>query len=609
MNKKITVSASIVFGLIMLSGAIAPKHAEAASPCAAANVRWANSSNRIYVTGDVACTLTDIKTLGSASIPLSLVDPVGKVWFLGANLFLQEGATLVLHGSAIGGDVNELRLKSNNLIPGDFVFVRAEWGTIDMDGTAVTSWDEDAQGPDTEYETYQRAFIHVRSRLSGVTPRESRMDIRNSDVGYLGYAGAEAYGLTWKVTTKTYDTVGVFGDVVSSTIHNNYFGIYTYGAEAMTFIDNEVSDNVKYGIDPHDDSDFLVIEGNNVHGNGTHGIICSQRCNDLSIVGNTSSGNGGNGIMLHRNANDSLVEGNTVNDNVDSGIAIFDSHRNTVRNNTAIGNAKGIRLSVGSSENLIEDNTFASSSKYGLYFYKGTDAATVGDGRLKLNVFRGNTVSGNESVGAKIRQADDNVFQGNAFIGNGSYVTEIRDSNGNTLEANTMTGNVRNYYYGSSNSNTTVANSDVFAVKIGDPTSVMTVTDPTGAILKNSKGLPTVVAAASSSVVVTRALVGSSIVSFERLPFTVLPLSGYLSVKPIDWLVSGALSKEWEVSGTADAVTATYHVGDLEFGTDYDVRVNGEFVGSYSADANGSITFVYAGVFETPAVFTVDASL
>jgi len=610
MNKKYPFAAFLVFGALVLTAVAAPMKTEAASPCAAANVRYANSSNRVYITGDVVCTLTELKQFGPASLPLTLVDSVNQVWFLGANLFLQEGATLVLHGSSVGGDVNELRLKSNNLIANDFVLVRAEWGTIDMDSTRVTSWDENAAGPDTEYGAYKRAFINVRSRLSGSTPQESRMDIRNSDVGYLGYAGAEAYGLTWKVSTNTFDTVGVFGDVVSSTIHHNYFGVYTYGAEGMTFRDNEVFENVKYGIDPHDDSDFLVIEGNNVHDNGAHGIICSQRCNDLSIVGNTSSHNVGNGIMLHRNANDSLVEGNIVHDNGDSGIAIFDSHRNTIRNNDAVGNEKGIRLSVGSSENLIENNIFSGNSKYGMYFYKGSDAPTSGDGRLTLNTFRGNTVDGNASVGAKIQQADSNVFEGNQFTGNGSYVAEIRDSNSNTFEANALTGNVRNYYYAGSKSVNTVADSDSFGIKIGDASSSMTVADSANAVMKNSKNIPTVMAPVGSSIEMTRALVGSSIVTFNRLPFFVVPVAGNLAVRPVTWNVGGDLAKEWVVTSSAPGtVSASYAVGNLTPGVSYDVRIGGVFWNSFVADGSGAIMFVYTGTFGSATTFDVNASL
>lgn len=31
------------------------------------------------------------------------------------------------------------------------------------------------------------------------TMGEARMDIEDSDMGYLGYQGSEAYGLSWKV--------------------------------------------------------------------------------------------------------------------------------------------------------------------------------------------------------------------------------------------------------------------------------------------------------------------------------------------------------------------------------------------------------------------------
>ena len=335
MPKKL-ISASFILLIAIIFFTTFFSETMAALPCSSANIRWSASSNSVYITGDVECTLTEIKQLGSKYIPLTVSDPANKVWFLGAKLILQNGAKLILHGSPIGGDVDELRLKSNNATStNNFVIIQADWGGIDIDSTKIVSWDEVASGIDTEYALYKRAYINIRSRLDidGVTPRESRMDIKNSDIGYLGYNGAEAYGLAWKVSSGSFDTVGVFGDVTNNTIHHNYFGVYTYGAQAMTFLNNEVYDNVKYGLDPHDDSDFLIIDGNYVHNNGSHGIICSQRCDNLIITNNTSSYNGGNGIMLHRNTNDSLVEYNTLYNNADSGIAIFDSHRNTLRNN------------------------------------------------------------------------------------------------------------------------------------------------------------------------------------------------------------------------------------------------------------------------------------
>lgn len=199
---------------------------------AACTIRWAASSNTVYIEQPITCTLTDIYT---ASLPENypILDQVAapsgstsKIWLLKANLILSNGATLTLKGSSLGGDVDELRLMSQNssTITSD-VFVRADWGNIFIDTLKVTSWNPAVNGPDTEYATYGRAYVGVRSRLAsdGVTPLESRMDIKNSDLGYLGFDGAEAYGLVWKVSSplNTFNTVDVLGDIINNKIHNN----------------------------------------------------------------------------------------------------------------------------------------------------------------------------------------------------------------------------------------------------------------------------------------------------------------------------------------------------------------------------------------------------
>lgn len=609
----------VIFSIVIWGSLIVVGRALAAEPCAKENVRWASSSNRIYVEGNAECTLTEIKTLGSKSIPLELVDPTEKVWFLGANIFIQNGAKLVIHGVSTGGDVNELRLKSNNTAgTNNFVKILASWGTIDIDGVKVISWDEGVGGPDTEYISYKRAYIHVRSYLDtdGITTRESRMNIKNSDLGYLGYAGSEAYGLTWKVLGResigpgVFDVVGVYGDVVNNKIHNNYFGAYTYGAEAMTFFNNEVYNNIQYGIDPHDDSDYLLIDSNYVHNNGNHGIICSQRCNNLTIANNNSSYNGGNGIMLHRNTNDSLVKDNELYNNVDSGIAIFDSHHNQIFGNTVKYNARGIRFSVGSSNNTIENNIFSENSKYGMYFYKGSDIPTTGDGRVKSNTFKNNVVNTNISVAVKMSQADSNVFEGNEFTGNGSYVVYLEDSNNNTFEKSNIVGNRFNYYYARLKSVNTVKDSDIFSVKIGDAVSSMTITDLANTILDNSKNLPINTYPAYSSVVLNQANINTSIASFNRLDFTVTPATDNLTIDPVTWNTDGDFYKKWTAKNDiASLISVSYLVGNLAVSTDYDVFVGGTFWDTFTANSNGEISFTYEGIFQSIKTFEVKKSL
>lgn len=593
--------------------------ASAAGPCASRNIRWAGSSNRIYIRGDVECTLTEIKALGSKLIPLELIDAEGRVWFLGANTFIQDGAKLILHSTSVGGDVNELRLKSNNTTtPNSFVKIMAQWGMIDINGVKITSWDDNVGGPDTEYATYKRAYIHVRSYLDadGVTPRESRMDIRNSDLGYLGYSGSETYGLSWKVLGKesiglgVFDVVGVYGDIVNTKIHNNYFGVYTYGAQTMTFLDNEVYDNILYGIDPHDDSDHLLIDSNYVHHNGAHGIICSQRCNDLTITKNKSSNNGGNGIMLHRNTNHSLVDGNELYNNVDSGIAIFDSHNNQISGNTTKFNKRGIRLSVGSSNNMIENNDFSENATHGIYFYKGSDIPTSGDGRPKLNTLRRNTVNANVNRGLSLRQADSNVFEDNDFAGNGSYVVYIEDSDANTFEGNTTLGNTLNYYFSKLDSLNTIKDSDSFALKIGDLTSTMNIIDSLNTIFINSKSLSTNTLPTHSSITLNKANAGSSVVSFSRLRFGATPSAENLLVRPVTWDTSSDFRKKWTAKNdSSGTITVSYAVGDLIAGSDYNIFVDGVLFSTLTANESGEISFDYEGIFSTLKTFEVKPSI
>ena len=115
--------AAWTLGLVAVSAATAAAAALAvvgASPAAAAAcsgaVRFAATSNRLYVESG-SQTPSSILAL-CPGVPLVLVDPANKVWQLNADLQVENGATLALHGTAVGGDVNELRLKSASTVTG-----------------------------------------------------------------------------------------------------------------------------------------------------------------------------------------------------------------------------------------------------------------------------------------------------------------------------------------------------------------------------------------------------------------------------------------------------------------------------------------------------------
>ncbi len=568
-----------------------------ASGASSVTFRWASSSYRIYVTGPGSVTLSDIK----AALPKApLVQVAPAVWHLRANLQIEKGAKLVLYGTRLGGDVNELRLRSNNsLASNSIVYISADWGAIDIRSTAIASWDDAVNGPDTEYTAFGRAYIRVRSSLDadGVTPHESRMDVIDSDIGYLGSHESEAYGLVWKVVgfhgdLGLYDRVNVYGDIIRSHLHHNYFGMYTYGAYGMRLLDNESDHNVAYGFDPHDDSDFLVIEGNNVHHNGTHGIIASQRCDHLTVRNNISWANGGNGIMLHRSTDDALVENNFCLHNGDHGIAIFDSRRNLIRQNTCWHNfAGGIRLSVGSADNLVEDNEFAYSGNYGFYLYRGTDAPLPGDnGRPKRNRFVNNLVHHNAGEGIFLTGSDDNLFTGNLFEANVGPLWFINGRR-NRLDSNSIPVEavVRTQGSPSFASTTFINNQATVRIQV-DAYSATIFEDRWGRVFDPEEGgIANTINPLGSKLTLTPVEIGkTSTVNTRNLQ--VVPDAGNVLVAIAIWNLSGDLSKDWLVQAGSLTHAASYRVGNLAPGTQYDVFKNGVAT-RFTADATGAISF------------------
>ncbi len=111
----------------------------------------------------------------------------------------------------------------------------------------------------------------------------SRMDVIDSEIAYLGYPRPHdlpysPYGISWKMSTEKLGKLLPTGEVINSKFHHNYFGAYTFGATGMLWRGNEFYENVRYGLDPHDDSNGFLVENNIFRNNGTHGLIFSKRC-------------------------------------------------------------------------------------------------------------------------------------------------------------------------------------------------------------------------------------------------------------------------------------------------------------------------------------------
>ena len=605
----------------------------AAAACAGA-VRFSASSNRLYVSSGTQ-TPSTILALCPA-VPLVQVDPANKIWQLNVDLQVENGATLALRGSAAGGDVNELRLKSGaSNLPTDVVTLTAQYGTLDLDHTKVTSWDPAANGPDTNTAlpagsattARARAYIRALSYVDATGNHESRMTIDASDLGFLGYYASEAYGVVYKArgcdaTHKDVcDALNVGGFEKNSRFHDNYFGTYTWDANDMDLTNNEYDHNIGYGLDPHDDSDNLRIVGNKSHHNGNHGIICSQRCDHLTITDNESYSNGlvpwvgphdtdasdnqVHGIMIHRGVTDSVIKNNKVHDNPNgAGIAVFESGGNTaIEGNTLTNNKYGLRFSVGSHDIASTDNTLSGTTQYGVYAYRGKDLPvyTQTGGRNVDLTFSGNKINGTGSDLISLTETDRIAFTGNTASGTVGKI-RLTGSTATTLTDNTLPTGITVALVGSG---ATVQSGNgaarpTFKTTV-DATSALSVITDDGRLAKAS--VPT--ASAISSAAATLKLGAStSSVTVTPQPMGATVADGAATARPVS---TSATSMTVALTPSAAGQQIAWTMSGLTAGTRYIVRTNGTKTGTVTADSGGNVSSTMTATGNTEVQINVNA--
>ncbi|CAM5714875.1 right-handed parallel beta-helix repeat-containing protein [Streptomyces aurantiogriseus] len=609
----------VLTGPIVLFGA--PAQAVACS----GQVRYAGSTNTIYLTSGTA-SLSDIHAL-CPSAPLVETDPGTSTWELSADLVVQNGATLELHGTPVGGDVDALRLRSlSDNVATHVSAITAQYGDIDINTVHITSWDDATGAPDTDpylpanaaAGSRARSFIRAISYLDADgTPRESRMDIKDSDIGYLGSHAAESYGVSYKgrgcdsTHLDVCAALNVYGSQTNSRFHHNFMGTYTFNAYAMTFIGNEYDHNVMYGLDPHDDSDYLTIKHNHAHDNGDHGIICSQRCDHLEIAYNEVDHNGippyvppgdddpsdnqVHGIMIHRGVTDSVIENNHVHDQPNgAGIAVFDSSGDTIRNNIVTGAEYGLRYSVGSRDVTTTGNTVTNSSQYAVFTYQGSDipAYTNSSGRPSDLVFTGNTFDTTSSNAVKLNQTDGTVFSGNAFSGTFSSGVLTQWSTGTVFSGNTVPTSLTYSVKGDPATPGSIVFEDIKqSTKVAvDSVGSASFTGSAGTVYKASgyPAVPTTLGSSGtgSTATLTAATVGTSQVTVTPQSVAVVPASGTATGRVPTGAGAYEVLVEPGTAGTDLAFTAT----GLTAGTRYVLTAGGTTIAGGTASADGTLT-------------------
>lgn len=419
---------------------------------ATVDIRYASSSARLYLeSGDGEggeITPTEIWNAIKEKYPIfypvnddmSQSDVVTGKWYLEDDLYIYNDVLLNLIGSTSGGDCDELYLRSD---ADKYINVRGHGGSLMVRDTLVTTYDASVGGPDENYED-GRSYLSCLSEMviegqptdcSGAAKNDRgtcTMDIINSEIAYLGYAAAESWGISWKLrglcsdlsNADITDVIAVYGNIVDSHIHHLYYGQYSYGHGGGLISGNVIHDNVQYSVDPHHRSVNMMIVDNEVYNSGNHGIIVSKQCHNATFANNLVYDNVGVGIFPHSQSDGAIIVNNTLINNADTGITLLEGSNAIVSGNFLSGNGYGIRVSVGSENNVFFDNTVEDSSNYAFYSYGGNDVPVGKDTTtIKTLVLSGNDFSGNEK-GFKIADSEQIQFIGNSVDGSDSMRVE-----------------------------------------------------------------------------------------------------------------------------------------------------------------------------------------
>jgi parallel beta-helix repeat protein len=481
-----------------------------------------NQQKTIVLTGNIGAevTLPAIKSqLSNANTNLlQELSSTDKIWLLNANLRVDR-LKLVLTLSPDAG-VRELRLRSQASAAGQtatatidhssFVYIRADDSDINIDNTKIFSWDPQANNGAGDYD---RDPANGRAYL--LAKFASTMNIRNSEIGFLGSRDGESYGLSWRDINDPKEPdqlrTRVTGEVINSLIHDNYYGIYTYQASNMTFRGNKFYNNILYGFDPHDFSHNFLVENNEAYNNGADGFIISRGCNNFIIRNNIAYNNvdpspasRAHGFIIDPGSptsadpqvpsNNNILENNEAYGNEGYGLRILSSNHNQIRNNYFHGNLLGISIDQNSTDNLISGNRINNNSRYGLVIQETANKNVVRDNEVMTNSDNGihiqsdenqvenNTVKNNFKAGIALLiktgfvAPTNNVITANLVISNSANGIDLRSAIGTVVQGNVAEQNKGDGVYLKDSSQTTISentlrNNTSYGIEVNGPTS------------------------------------------------------------------------------------------------------------------------------------------
>lgn len=423
----------------------------------------------------ISCAVYDIQkrtinitkdcSIPQASASLKNSDLLRKVsddgiWDLNSSILVSKGVSLSIKEP----DVKWLRIISDgdSVVSMDPVGERPfteitphtilVFGKLELNGVMVTSWNAKRGNY-----AIQKSDGQIPRPYITIAHGANASRIVDSIIAYLGYDSSRKQGLSFYG--------GDFSTITGTNIHDMWYGFFSSNVGHLLIENNKVSDNFKYGIDPHVRSHDIVVK-NNIISNSRIGLICSLFCSNILFERNVISNNNDTGLMLSRHATNSTVRYNNISLS-SVGLSISESNENEVYQNQISKNTHGLMISNNSTKNSVYENSIMGASQCGIrvslgVFENNISMNTVQDFNRSgiclgkesgQNIFKSNSIGGRGLYGIDVKDNyDSNIFHNNS-VRLAKYGIRIYNSSGTSFVGNTI-GNTFSHQYLISGSST-----------------------------------------------------------------------------------------------------------------------------------------------------------
>src|SRR5262249_9827148 len=194
----------------------------------------------------------------------------------------------------------------------------------------------------------------------------------------------------------------------------------------------------------------------------------------------------------------------------------------------------------------------------------------------------------------RVTNADENTFEGNNLYNESSILVAM--SAGNVFRNNTLPSGLVFTASGSTTNPTDVAiqSQSSATVQVTDSFSRFVFGDSSGTIVDAGSNMPgTTVTPSGTQLVLNQANLGNNPLTVVARDFMVDTQSGApnITVTVTNWTVDLKAPRTWTTVAGDFGQTVTYVMPDLVAGDLYAVTKNGAASRTFTADANGTVTF------------------